>query len=492
MRCAVYVRVSTDKEEQKASLKYQKELFYRYIEEKGWDIYDFYVDVQTGTTAKRESLQKMIDDAKEKKFDIILAKELSRLARNGTLSYKIRDLCNDEGIHIITLDNAINTLKGETHLFGLYAWLYEQESQNTSNRVKDTLRTRAKKGLFHGSNPPYGYEVRQGKLFIRSDNTPNVVRRIFNEYLSGSGRDKIARRLYNEGIPTPADVAGKTNAGDKWNDSTLRLILTNPHYVGDLVLGRETSVSVTSSKRKKVDKEKQIIHKDAHEPIISREVFDAVQQQMKIRTKYITAPKKHLFTNILYCADCGKGMWWRSNRKGYVCGNYARHGKKACSHHSIKEKLLIDTISADIKELVDHIDKDQYVKQLENESTKSKQNLQKQLGKLDKQINSVRDRKRKYINLLAEEIITKEDYRESVEANNNEIKNLVDKKNDLLKGSENEQSVDNIEKLKQKLQQFLNSDELTPEILHRFVNRIEVMSDGKPTIHYSFTAPKLK
>jgi len=492
MRCAVYVRVSTNKEEQKASLKYQKELIYRYIEDKGWDIYDFYIDVQTGTTSKRENLQKMIEDAKDKKFDVILAKELSRLARNGTLSYKIRDLCNDEGIHIITLDNAINTLKGETHLFGLFAWLYEQESQNTSNRVKDTLRTRAKKGLFHGSNPPYGYEVRDGKLYISSDDTPNIVRRIYNEYLSGSGRDKIARRLYNEGIPTPAEVAGKKNAGDKWNDSTLRLILTNPHYAGDLVLGRETSVSVTSSKRKKVEKENQIIHKDAHEPIISREVFDAVQQQMKIRTKFITAPKKHLFTNILYCADCGKGMWWRSNRKGYVCGNYARHGKKACSHHAIREKFLIDTISADIQELVEHINKDHYLKQLENESTKSKQSLQRQIVKLDKQIDSIKDRKRKYINLLAEEIISKEDYRESVEVNNIEIDNLIEEKNVLLKGLENKQTVDNIEQLKQKLQQFLNSDELTPEILHRFVNRVEVMSDGKPIIHYSFTAPKIK
>jgi site-specific DNA recombinase len=81
MRCAVYVRVSTDKEEQKASLKYQKDLFYRYIEEKGWDFSEFYVDVQSGTTAKRKQLQKMIEDAEAKKFDIILAKELSRLEK---------------------------------------------------------------------------------------------------------------------------------------------------------------------------------------------------------------------------------------------------------------------------------------------------------------------------------------------------------------------------------------------------------------------------
>ena len=122
-----------------------------------------YVDIQTGTTARRKNLQKMIQDAQEKKFDIILAKELSRLARNGELSYKIKNLCENQGIHIITLDNAINTLVGNTNMFGLYAWMYEQESQNTSNRVKETLRTRAKKGLYKGSNAPYGYEVQERK-----------------------------------------------------------------------------------------------------------------------------------------------------------------------------------------------------------------------------------------------------------------------------------------------------------------------------------------
>jgi site-specific DNA recombinase len=136
-----------------------QELFFRYVQEQGLDIYHIYVDVQTGTTAKRKNLQKMIQDAQEKKFDIILAKELSRLARNGELSYKIKNLCETKGVHIITLDNAINTLAGNTNMFGLYAWMYEQESQNTSNRVKETLRTRAKKGLYKGSNAPFGYEV---------------------------------------------------------------------------------------------------------------------------------------------------------------------------------------------------------------------------------------------------------------------------------------------------------------------------------------------
>ncbi|WAA12619.1 recombinase family protein [Fervidibacillus halotolerans] len=492
MRCAVYVRVSTDKEEQKDSLKYQQKLFYNYIAEKGWDIYKFYIDVESGTTAKREELQKLIEDAQDKKFDIILAKELSRLARNGELSYKIKNLCENQGIHIITLDNAINTLTGNTHMFGLYAWMYEQESQNTSNRVKETLKTRAKNGLFKGSNPPYGYEVRDGKLYIRDDETPNIVRRIFKEYLEGNGRQSIARRLYNEGIPTPAQVAGKANAGDKWHDSTIRCILTNPHYVGDLVQGRTTTVSVTNKRRKNVPKEEQFIIKNAHEPIISRETFDAVQNQLKQRGKYIPAPKQHLFTNVLFCADCGTGMWYRSNRRGYICGSYARHGKKTCTAHTIKEDFLKETILDDIQTLIQQVDKEKYIKKMERKSKSTKSHSQKKINKINKQMDVLKNRKRKFINLLADGIITHEEYQESIEATNKELTELIEQKNELLTLMENEDVIETIEKLKKELLQFLNFDKLTEDILHRLINRIEVKEDGTPIIHYRFATPKIE
>ncbi|NYE09598.1 vacuolar-type H+-ATPase subunit I/STV1 [Bacillus niacini] len=180
-----------------------------------------------------------------------------------------------------------------------------------------------------------------------------------------------------------------------------------------------------------------------------------------------------------------------TNRKGYICGNYARYGKKACSSHCIEEDILKDTILTDIQDFVKQIDKEQYLKQLEAQTKKSKQNLRKQLEKLEKQIDLIKSRKRKYINMLAEEIISHVDYRENVEANNIEMAELVEKKNELLTAIESEQTVDDLEQLKQELLQFLDFDELTPEILHRLVNRIEVKVDGIPKIHYRFSAPKI-
>lgn len=124
-KVAIYIRVSTNKEEQKLSLQNQQELFVNYISSKGWSVYKFYVDVDSGTKGKRPELQRLINDAENKKFDIIISKELSRLARNSELSYRIKNIAENNNIHIITLDGAINTLDGNRGMFGMYAWLYE-------------------------------------------------------------------------------------------------------------------------------------------------------------------------------------------------------------------------------------------------------------------------------------------------------------------------------------------------------------------------------
>src|SRR5699024_6305810 len=133
------------------------------------------------------------------------------------------------------------------------------------------------------------------------------------------------------------------------------LILSNPHYTGDLVQGRTTTVSVTSKKRKEQPESKQFIIRNTHEAIISKDMFEHVQHLMKQRRKIIPAPKLHLFTNTLFCDDCGKVLWFRSNRKGYICGSYARYGKKACTAHAIKENFLIETILSDIRMLIQDI-----------------------------------------------------------------------------------------------------------------------------------------
>jgi site-specific DNA recombinase len=488
LKCAVYIRVSTDKEEQKTSLENQQRFFYNIIVEKGWDLFRFYIDVESGTKdRKRENLRQLIEDAKQHKFDVILSKELSRLARNGKLSYEIKDIAEKHNIHIITFDNAINSLEGNIHMFGLYAWVYEQESQRTSERIKAALNTNAKKGDFHGSNSPYGYRVFDKKLVLADDNTPEVVRSIFELYLSGTGFDSIARSLSKKGYPTPSQVAQRSNAGRFWHGSTIKTILSNPHYTGDLVQGRETTRSVTSQSRHSVPSEKQIVVRNTHQAIISRETFDAVQELMKSRKKNYTKVKKHLFTNVLYCSDCGTGMWYRQNRIGYICGNYARHGKIACSQRTIKERDLKETMLSEIKKMAQVINDKEYLNNLAVEAQKKQRQVTQILTKIDNEIKTAKAKKKRYLEMLAEKQITHEEYREVADENQGRINELNIKRSGLEAALRHDEFLGRIGNLRNTINRFLPLEDITEEMLHHFVERIEVDKSGNPKITYRFS-----
>ena len=480
MKAAVYVRVSTDHEEQKQSLDNQRTLFMNLLKEKNWDLYDIYIDVETGTKAnKRPELKRLVDDAKNKKFDIILAKELSRLARNGYLSYEIKNLAEIHGIHIMTLDGAINTLSRNTHMFGLYAWIYEQESQRTSERVKSTLRVIAKSGKFNGSIPPYGYYNDNGVLKIKNDFTPDVVRRIFKSYISGKGFDTIAKELIKDEIPTPSMVAGKRNASNLWHGSSVRKILENPHYTGDLVQQREATISVTTNKRKKNDPSEYIIVKNTHEAIISKEDFQLVQKLISERKRKRPYAKKHLFTNIMYCADCGKRMHYKANLKGYVCGSFNKYGYKICSKHKVKENKMIDLISDDLRMFHLNISENEIKKYVKNKSEKFAEYVKKRIWDINKEIERIGLDNTTILRMKIRGKINNEEYKKIIQENNKQI-NRLRKEITALRTPD-------YKEVYRMIFEFLHKPMIDEKIIHRLIKRIEIKEDGNPIIYYRFS-----
>jgi len=490
MKVAGYIRVSTNKEGQKESPENQKQLILNFLAENQYDLYDFYTDVETGTTDNREGLKKLIRDAENKQFDIIVAKELSRLGRNVELLYQLKRIAETKGVRLITLDGRVDTQDlSKQSMFGLYAWVYESESQRISDRIKSVFHMKYKSGKFLGSIAPYGYKLQDGKLIIRDDYTVEVVREIFNKYLEGWGHDKIARYLTKKKVPTPAQVAGKSNAGLYWQGTTIKKILSNPHYVGDLVQNRETSTNITNKKRKINTQNEWIIVPNIHEPIISREVFEQVQKLLESKARKgrgKTRAQKHLFTNILYCADCGASMWYRHNRKGYICGNYAKHGNIACSHHAIKEQQLIETILTDLKsiyESFERLDTEKQIKnkvhELQKKNTIRLQNIEKQI---QKQINLKRNALQKFIG----GDISKEDYHDFVCMVQDKLQQLESEKAKIKKAMVDSQSTTDLSTIRKQLNEFLSFKTLTTEMVLRFIERIEVDNNQIVKIHYKF------
>ena len=490
MRCAIYARVSTEMDGQKTSIDNQIDIFKAYAAERGWEITHIYTDKKSGTKSNRPGFKNLIKDGKEKKYDVILAKELSRLARNGGLSYELRDTCQLHNIHIVCLDNSINTIEGNIQNFGLFAWLYETESTNSSRRNKQARSAKAKRGQFIGSIPPYGYECKEGKLIIRNDETPEVVRRIFSEYLAGKGMDTIAKDLFTDNVQTPSQVANKKNASNVWHSSTVKKILTNRHYCGDMLQLRTETISVTTNKRRTIDEDKLVIHEGTHEPIISLETFKTVEKILNKRTRAATAPSTHLFSNLIFCEDCGKGMWYKATQKGYRCGGNIRHGERFClNRHPIRSIDLEQVISCDIKALFQIFKDDSLMRRLENKMDAKNHQLQEKLSNAEKKISDLEKKKRNYVDLYAEEVISKEDLFELRISVNDEIDAVKMAIVDLERELTNCSNENYLQSLKSKLEQFLSVDKLTSQMLNALVDKITCSVNGEIRIHYNFENP---
>jgi site-specific DNA recombinase len=486
LRCAGYIRVSTDREEQKPSIINQKNIFINYIKEKNWTLHDFYIDVETGTTSNRENLQRLIQDAKQKNFDVIIAKELSRLARNGSLSYQIRDIAMQNQIGIITLDGAIDSLNGDVSKYGLYTWLYEEESQRMSVRVKSALVARASKGLFKGSIPPYGYYVQNGNLFLRDDQSPEVVKWIFEEYISGRGLDSIAKELFKRDIPSPSILANKKNNSPKWHGNGVRIILENPHYTGSLVQQRETTLSVTNKRRIKNSLDQMIVVRDTHEPIISEDTFKLVQDLLNSRSIQRNTVTKHLFSGLLKCHDCGASMHYKYNRKGYICGTYVKLTKKACTNHAIKEACLIKHILADINQCRKLISNDDIRQKLFDINQREQNRLSKKLATTKTRIVAIQNKKAKLLNLLMEDTISKAEYQYNVTTLDKEINLIKSEEVQLQYLLDLKDNVEELDNLKGLLTETTSISDITNITVNKLIKSIRVKENGTPLIEYRY------
>ena len=486
LKLGVYIRVSTDRFEQKSSLENQKELFIQYADQNDYIIEKFYTDIDSGTKFNRPGLKKLIEDIKAKKFDIIVSKELSRLARNGELSYKLRSIAESHGVELVTLDGAINTITGNWELFGLYAWIYENEAAATSDRLKKMMKTRAIKGLFNGSIAPFGYYCNEGKLFIRNDNTPNIVKRIFSEYISGKGIDSIARDLTKDNVKTPSQIAGKKNSGFVWHGKTIKKILTNKAYIGNIEQIKESTVSVVSKKRIKNDDSRRILVENTHEAIISKEMFYIVQELLKSRHKERGHQSTHLFTNILRCANCGKGMHFKKNRKGYVCGTSVKLGKNFCSDHIVREAALSEAILKELNSFMSSYSVTSNSKQLEAIYKKKVSKFESAIKANEQKLIKLNERKSNALDYFLDKTISKNEYDSYITKYTKEAEILSNEltafKSSLkiLTAPSTLEKISSFEKPKAKI------DELTTEILNKFIEKIEVSEDGSPKVYYRF------
>ena len=374
----IYCRLSNDDERdgESVSIENQKLLLQQYVLGQGWNIYDTYVDDgYSGTNFQRPGVQRLIEDAKAKRINVIIVKDLSRFGRNYIEFGQYTDyLFPSLGCRFIALGNGIDTEKqnGSNDVMSFLNLFKEFYSRDTSKKVKAVKKACAENGKFMGTYPAFGYKrdpADKHHLIIDEETAP-IVRRIFAMRASGMPYRRIATTLNAEGIQPPRDRYYQRQGEDnprqvnhQWADATIKVIIHNEVYIGNMVQGRFGKLSYKSNKLVSKPKDEWIRVEGTHEPLISREVWDTVVSigENGIRKRETSDGIKSIFVGLLYCADCGFKMrnnverfTYKDGRSGryssFICGNYGRSGKSACTVHTIYENALHEIVLRDIRE----------------------------------------------------------------------------------------------------------------------------------------------
>ena len=343
-RVAAYARVSCDKDTMLHSLAAQIDYYRKYITHNPeWEFAGVYADeAKTGTKDDREQFQRLLSDCRAGLVDMVITKSISRLARNTvTLLATVREL-KELGINIFFEEQNINSISEEGELMlTLMASQAQEESLSCSENCKWKIRKGFEKGQ-PNTCTMLGYRLVDGEITLVPDEA-EIVKEIFDLYLSGCGVQKIANTLNERGIGTEKIPF--------WYPDTIRNILRNEKYMGDLLLQKTISEShLTKRQVKNVGQLRQFYITDDHEPIVSRTVFEEVQNEVQRRTEKHTGVggTKSAFTGKIQCGICGKNYRRKTTPYNTVwcCSTFNTRGKAYCASKVIPEEILKDCIAA--------------------------------------------------------------------------------------------------------------------------------------------------
>lgn len=468
VRVAAYARVSTDHDEQQSSFESQQKYYLDKITTNPkWAFVEVYADEGiSGTQAyKRENFMRMIRDAEEGKLDLILTKSISRFARNTLDTLKYVRLLRNKNIGIIFEEENINTMDmaGEL-LLTVLSSVAQQESETISSHIRLGFKMKRERGELIGFNSCYGYEFSENKkdMLIKEDEA-KIVRKIYAWYLDGYGSSSIAKMLTQMGITSPSGL-------DHWGETTVSNILTNEKYIGDVCQGKSFTVdAVTHRRLPNRGEEDKYYMKDHHEPIISREDFQKVADILKSRNKNHQTGRKvytrFTFSGMLRCGFCGKVYGRKSlykKRPAWDCLSVIKDGRELCPNSKLMHE---DVIRSCFMEAYSLLTKDNGIviedfMQKVREAIKDKSPSQMK-SKYEKQIDSLKKKVSKLVDLYVEEKVPKEVFEKKHMDLQNEIDAIQSKVGQLSTYELDSTQIDlSVDKIKYEIQARETSNEI--------------------------------
>ena len=521
---AQYIRLSqedndtgVDKQESN-SITSQKTLMNEFIEEHTDLIaYDTYVDDgYTGTDFNRPGFQRLLEDMRKGNINCVLVKDLSRLGRNyievGNYIEQIFPLFNVRFIAINDgVDSFKNPMSSNTILVPFKNLINDEYARDTSIKIKSALNGRKKKGEFIGAFPSYGYvknEQDKHKLVI-DEQSAKIVRKIFEWKVNeGLGNLSICHRLNDMGVLNPTGYKKKKlnqnyyNSKMKeeeylWCPSTVRNILKNDVYIGNVTQGKRKVKSYKIHKLEQVPEDEWVTIENMHEPIIKKELFEKAQKLRQVDTRIQNSGKLSMWSGILKCADCGRAMnkKYCKNKSGtvyeyYICGTYRKKSNKLCTKHTIKveelEASVLEAIKLHIELLIDTENILEQMNKLTVKQTDS-ENMESIKQAKEKEIKRLLDLKRGLYEDWKNEYITKEEYIEYKQKYEEDIERIKIIIGNLGKQKEKQEEIMDVNsKWIENFKQYKNITKLDRDIIVELIDYIEIYENKKIKIHFKF------
>jgi len=491
MNIAAYCRVSTDKEDQLNSLETQKEFFLEYTKRTGDNLIKLYADEGiSGTKIKnRKEFQRMLADAEKGLFDMVVVKDISRFARNTVdLLQSVRKL-KALGIETQFLTANMTSMGNSEFVLTIFGALAQEESANTSKRIKFGKKVNAEKGRV--PNIVYGYDKTIGDYFNLSINEEEakVIRQMFTWYTEeGYGGAKIANMLNERGI--------KTKRGNNWSQNSVCRILTNEIYTGKIINGKEEVADFLTGQRKEKDESEWLVTVRSEFRIIDDETFDRAQEILKgrhdsFKLTHERQSNKYLFSTLIKCKDCGWSFrrsvrQYKNTYVRWVCSGHNGRGADSCPNAiTVDEEELIQVLQEYFQEVlskkkrvIEHVTKEfQRIYKAKDENVEYEKELNAELNRLRKS-------REKYMDMYTDDLISREELNEKIGGMRKEIERLENELKmvsyHLTKGEQLEAVLNSTFK---QMEDITDVHEMTNTQLKRLIQKIEVDKDGNVDIY---------
>lgn len=488
LRVALYGRVSTERLEQKTSIVNQEAYYTNMIQNNSnWEYVGEYIDegITGVSTKKRENFNKMIEDAIEGKFDMIITKEISRFARNTLDSIYYTRMLLENNVAVYFQNDNINTLDEDSELrLTIMSGIAQEEVTKLSKRVKFGHRQSIKNGTVFGNSRLYGYRKEKGKLVIVPKEA-EMIKYIFEQYATNeSSTTKISDELYAMGY--------RNTKGGKIDPNVIKHIIQNPKYKGYYCGGKVEIVDIFSKKQYFKPESEWTVWKDEEgntvPAIVDEELWDKayriyVERGDNIKSRRQSYKTDNYFTGKIICAEHNTPFWMKQHKirqqepnPRWVCSHKLKNGTNSCNTVGIYESEMFEMIFDVVHQLSVNVEQiiETYIKMLK--STIDNNNNEKQLMQYEQEIKTLENKKEKILEFNLNGHISDEEFIKRNNIYNKEIESIKEKISTIEKISYDNIFSD-IEKLKGLIRSYANislEDLKSVQIINELFDKIYV------------------